>query len=218
MLLRAQDAEAGGERMSDEQLRDECLTLFLAGHETTANLLTWTWYLLAGHPEVVDKLHAEITAVIGSRRPTFEDIAKLPYTARVISEALRMYPPAWIIGRRALEAHEVAGFKIPTRALVAVSPWITHHDARWFADPLRFDPERWQPEAQAMRPKFSFFPFAAGPRQCIGEGFAWAEAALVLATVAQRWRMELVEGQNISPKPSITLRPNGPVRMILRQC
>lgn len=217
MLLRAQDAEAGGARMTDEQLRDECLTLFLAGHETTANLLTWTWYLLSGRPEVESKLHREVVEVIGSRRANFEDIAKLPYTAMVISEVLRMYPPAWIIGRRALEAHEIGGFKIPARALVAVSPWITHHDARWFREPLRFDPERWRPEAQASRPKFSFYPFAAGPRQCIGEGFAWAEATLVLATVAQRWRMELLPGQNIVPKPSITLRPNGPVRMIVRE-
>ena len=217
MLLRAQDSEAEGDRMTDEQLRDECLTLFLAGHETTANLLTWTWYLLAGHLEVDDKLHAELNAVIGNRRANFDDINKLLFTSKVISEALRMYPPAWIIGRRALEAHEIGGFKIPARALVAVSPWITHHDARWFADPLRFDPERWQPEAQATRPKFAFFPFAAGPRQCIGEGFAWAEAALVLATIAQRWKMEQVPHQNVVPKPSITLRPNGAVRMILRQ-
>jgi cytochrome P450 len=216
MLLRAQDPEAGGARMSDEQLRDECLTLFLAGHETTANLLTWTWYLLALNPEIERKLRREIDEVLGRKKPVFEDIEKLTYTKMVISESLRMYPPAWIIGRRALEAHEIGGFRIPARALVAVSSWITHHDARWYPEPLRFDPERWRPDVQAARPKFSFFPFAAGPRQCIGEGFAWTEATLVLATVMQRWKMDLLPEQNIVPKPSITLRPNGPVRMVLR--
>jgi len=220
MLLRAQDEESSarmGSQMSDEQLRDECLTLFLAGHETTANLLTWTWYLLAQHPEAEARMHAEIDAVVGERVPAFDDVERLTYTEKIVAEALRMYPPAWIVGRRALEDHHFGPYRIPRRALVAASQWIVHHDPRHFPEPYRFDPGRWEPQARAARHKFSYFPFAAGPRQCIGEGFAWAEASLVLATLAQQWKLELVPGQNIAVKPVITLRPNGPVRMIARR-
>ena len=216
MLLAAQDEESGGARMSDEQLRDECLTLFLAGHETTANLLTWIWYLLAQHPEVEARLHFEVGDVLRGQPPTFEDVEKLPYTEKIIAEVLRMYPPAWIVGRRALEDHEFGPYQIPRRSLVAASQWIVHHDARYFPEPHRFDPERWTPEARASRNKFCYFPFSAGPRQCIGEGFAWAEATLVLATLAQKWRLELVAGQDIKARAGITLRPNGRVRMMVR--
>jgi cytochrome P450 len=217
ILLRAQDVEGDGGGMSDEQLRDECITLFLAGHETTANLLTWTWFLLAQHPEVERRLHAELERVLAGRLPEFGDVDQLTYTEMIISEALRMYPPAWVVGRRAIEEHNFGPYHVPRLSLLAASQWIMHHDARYYPQPYRFDPERWRPEAVAARPKFSYFPFAAGPRQCIGEGFAWAEAALVLATLAQRWRPELVPGQRIEIKPMITLRPNGPVRMVLRK-
>jgi cytochrome P450 len=215
MLLRAQDEESGGARMSDEQLRDECITLFLAGHETTANLLTWIWYLLAQHPEVEAQLHNEIDTVLRGQPPTFEDVEKLVFAEKIVAETLRMYPPAWIVGRRATEDHEFGPYRIPRRSLVAASQWIVHNDARHFPEPHRFDPERWTPEARAARHKFCYFPFSAGPRQCIGEGFARAEAILALATLAQKWRLELVAGQDIKVSPAITLRPNGPVRMVL---
>jgi len=221
MLLRAQDEESGVQgapaRMTNEQLRDECLTLFLAGHETTANALTWAWYLLTQNPQVEAALHAEIDSALADRLPTFDDLDRLTYTEQIVAETLRLYPPAWIVGRRALEGHEFGPYKIPPRSLVAASQWITHHDARYFPDPYKFDPERWTPAARAARHKFCYFPFAAGPRQCIGEGFAWAEAMLVLTTVAQRWRLELVPNQKIEVKPVITLRPAGPVMMTLRK-
>ena len=221
MLLRAQDeensAEGASARMTNEQLRDECLTLFLAGHETTANALTWAWYLLAQNPQVEAALHAEIDSVLAGRLPNFDDLDRLTYTEQIVAETLRLYPPAWIVGRRALEGHEFGPYKIPPRSLVAASQWITHHDARYFPDPYKFDPDRWTPAARAARHKFCYFPFAAGPRQCIGEGFAWAEAMLVLATLAQRWRLELVPNQKIEVKPVITLRPAGPVMMTLRK-
>jgi len=215
MLLRAQDEE-GGARMSDRQLRDECLTLFLAGHETTANALTWTWYLLAQHPEVEQRVQQELDLALAGRLPRAEDVERLTYTEMVVAEALRMYPPAWIVGRRALEDHQFGPYKVPRGSLVAASQWVTHHDARYFPEPERFDPERWTPEARAARPKYCYFPFAAGPRQCIGEGFAWTEVILVLATMAQRWQLELVPGQKVELKPVVTLRPKHGVRMVVR--
>ena len=202
--------------MTNEQLRDECLTLFLAGHETTANALTWAWYLLAQNPQVEAALHAEIDSVLAGRLPNFDDLDRLTYTEQIVAETLRLYPPAWIVGRRALEDHQFGPYNIPPRSLVAASQWITHHDARYFPQPFQFDPDRWTPAARAARHKFCYFPFAAGPRQCIGEGFAWAEAMLVLAVLAQRWRLELIPDQKIEAKPVITLRPAGPVMMVVR--
>ena len=217
ILLRAQDEEGGGGRMTDELLRDECVTLFLAGHETTANLLTWAWYLLAQHPVAEARLHAEVDSVLSNRLPTLSDVERLPYIEKVVSETLRMYPPAWIVGRRALEDHQFGPYSIPRRSLVAACQWIVHHDSRHFPEPFRFDPERWTPEARAARHKFSYFPFSAGPRACIGEGFAWAEAALVLATVAQKWKLEMVPGQRIGIRAGMTLRPDRPVKMTVRR-
>src|SRR5438270_8609478 len=169
MLLRAQDEESSAQgaaaRMTNEQLRDECLTLFLAGHETTANALTWAWYLLAQHPEVETRLHAEIDSALAGRLPTFDDLDRLTYTEQIVAETLRLYPPAWIVGRRALEEHQFGPYKIPPRSLVAASQWITHHDSRYFPEPFQFDPDRWTPAARAARHKFCYFLFAAGPRQ-----------------------------------------------------
>lgn len=217
MLLSAQDAEGDGEGMTDEQVRDEAMTLFLAGHETTANALTWTWYVLSQHPEVATRLHQEIYHALGDRRATVDDLAALPYTRMVFAESMRLYPPAYAIGRQALEDYAVAGMVIPRGALVVVSPLVTQRDARWFPDPERFDPNRWTPEAQATRPKFSYFPFGGGTRMCIGDQFAWTEGILVLASLAQRWRAELAPGQRVAMKPMITLRTRYGMRMVLRE-
>ena len=216
MLLLAQDPEAAGgasDRMSDEQVRDEAMTLFLAGHETTANLLTWSWYLLSEHPEIEARLHAEVDRELGGRLPTAADLPRLPYTRMVLAESMRLYPPAWILGRRAIEEVEIGGHAVAPRTIVLMSQYVTHRDARWFADPERFDPERWLPERVAERPKFSYFPFGAGTRVCIGEQFAWMEGTLVLAALAQRWRLRLVPGHPVAVQPIITLRPKHGMRM-----
>ncbi len=195
MLLLARD-EDGGPGMTDQQVRDEAMTIFLAGHETTANALTWTWYLLAQHPEVETRLHAELEKVLGGRTPQFEDYRQLEYTERVLAESMRLYPPAWIVGRTALEDLEVAGYRIPAKSILLVSQYLNHRSPEYFPDPEKFDPDRFLPEAVAARPKLSYFPFGAGPRQCAGEAFAWMEGVLVLATLAQHWRARLVANQS----------------------
>ena len=189
MLLHAQDAEGSG-GMTDRQLRDEVITLFLAGHETTANALTWTWVLLGRHPEVDARLHDELDAVLEGRPPTADDVARLPYTRAVVAETLRLYPPAWTMGRRVLRDYRWAGHDIPAGSLILMSQWVMHRDPRCWPDPERFDPERWLRDP-AGRPRFAYFPFGAGNRVCIGESFAWNEAIVVLAALAQRWRLAL---------------------------
>jgi cytochrome P450 len=210
MLLMARDEEQvqgpGGGGMTDQQVRDEAMTIFLAGHETTANALAWTWYLLSGSPGAEAKLHEEIDRVLGGRLPTFEDIPLLPYVEKVVTESMRLYPPAWIIGRRALEAYPIGDYIVPARAIVLVSPYIMHRDARYFSDPGRFSPDRWTPELRASLPPYVYFPFGAGARRCIGESFAWMELVLVLSTIAQRWRLRLVPGHPVVPQPVVTLR------------
>ena len=217
MLLMAQDTEGDGGRMTDLQLRDEAMTIFLAGHETTANALAWTWYLLSRHPEVEARMHAELDSALAARLPAIEDLPGLRYTEMVLAESMRLYPPAWIVGRRALADYPVAGYTVRARSLVLMSQWVMHRDPRYFPDPLRFDPQRWTPEAQAARPKFSYFPFGGGPRVCIGESFAWMEGVLVLAALAQQWRMRLVEGHRIEPLPLVTLRPKHGIRMMVER-
>ena len=214
MLLLAQDEE-GGERMTDEQIRDEAMTLFLAGHETTANALTWTWYLLSQNPDVEANLHSELDAVLAGRLPTADDLPQLPYTRRVFAESLRLYPPAWIVGRRVLEDYDANGYVLPAGAIVLLAQSVTHADPRFFPDPERFDPDRWTPEAEAARPKFSYFPFGGGPRVCIGEGFAWMEGILLLAILGQSWRLRLAPGQIVATQPIVTLRPRFGMRMRL---
>jgi cytochrome P450 len=211
MLLAAQDEYGGG--MTDQQIRDEALTLFVAGHETTAVAITWAWYLLSQNPEVEARFHAELDQVLGGRLPTMEDLPRLRYTERVFTETLRLYPPAWGIGRRTLADFEVGGYTIPSGAIVAVSPWVVHRDARWFPEPLNFAPERWLEESPG-RPKFAYFPFGGGARVCIGERFAAAEGALMLATLGQRWRFRLEPGHRVETRPLITLRPRTGIRMI----
>lgn len=214
LLLEAQGQNGAG--MLDRQVRDEAMTLFLAGHETTANLLTWTWYLLAEHPEAEARLQAEVDAVVGSRTPAFEHVATLEYTGRVIDEALRLYPPAWVIGRRAVEDVDLGAVAVPAGAIVVLSPFVTHRDARWYPEPERFDPDRWLPQARAARPQYAFFPFGGGRRLCIGESFARVEATLVLATIARRWSLRLAPGHPVELLPRVTLRPKHGMRMVVR--
>lgn len=212
MLIAARDDEGDGTGMTDEQLRDEAMTIFLAGHETTANALTWTWYLLSQHADIEAKLHAEIDEVLQGRAPTAEDYPRLRYTEMIFAEAMRLYPPAWMIGRRALTDYSVGGYHVPARAILLMSQFVTHHDARWFPDPYQFKPERWTPAAKEARPKFSYFPFGGGNRVCIGEQFAWLEGVLVLATLARQWRTRLVNGHQVELQPLVTLRPKqGPL-------
>jgi cytochrome P450 len=213
MLLAASDIEGDGGGMSDVQVRDEAITIFLAGHETTANALAWTWYLLSQNPEAEARMHAELDAVLADRAPGVGDMPRLAYTEMVLAESMRLFPPAWIIGRRAMEPYSIGGFDVPERSIVLASQWVTHRDPRYFPDPERFDPERWRPAAKEARPKFSYFPFGGGPRVCIGEGFAWMEGILILAAIGSRWRLRLEPGQSIVPAPGITLRPRDGIRM-----
>jgi cytochrome P450 len=215
MLLLAQDTEGDGGQMTNAQLRDELMTIFLAGHETTANAMTWTWYLLSQNPEVESKLHQEIDEVLGGRVPGFDDVARLKYTEMVLAESMRLYPPAWALGRMALNDFEIGGYVVPKNSLVLMSQYVMHRDPRYFANPSRFDPERWTTEAREARPQFSYFPFGGGPRRCIGEGFAWMEGILLLATMAQDWQMRLVPNHPVELKPVMTLRPKHGMRMIV---
>ena len=215
MLLLAQDEEGDGGSMNDQQLRDEAMTLFVAGHETTANALTWTWYLLSQHRDVEARLHEEVDSVLTGTIPTAADVARLPYTEMVFAESMRLYPPAWTLGRRALTDYQIDRYVLPAHAIVLMSPWVMHHDPRFFPDPYKFDPDRWAMEARESRPKFSYFPFGGGPRVCIGEQFAWMEGALLIATIAQHWKMRLAPGQRVEPKAMITLRPRYGMRMIV---
>jgi len=212
MLLLAQDEEGSG-GMTDEQVRDEALTLFLAGHETTADALTWTWYLLSQNPEAEASFHAELDRTLAGRLPAFDDLPQLRYTESVFAEALRLYPPAWGIGRRALEDYPVGECVIPARSVVLMSPYAVHRDPRWFSDSLTFRPERWLADDPA-RPKFAYFPFGGGARVCIGERFAWMEGTLLLAALGQRWRLRLEPGHRVETHARITLRPKHGVRMI----
>ncbi|HEX4954737.1 MAG TPA: cytochrome P450 [Thermoanaerobaculia bacterium] len=217
MLLLAQDEAGGG--LSDREVREEALTLFLAGHETTANALSWTLYLLASNPDCEARLHRELEEVLGGRRPTFADLPRLSWAEHVLAEAIRLYPPAWAIGRSAREALELGGFEVPAGSTVILSAYVTQNDPRYFPHPEVFDPERWQPGPRAERPKFVYFPFGGGARTCIGERFAMMEGVLILATLAQRWRLRLAPGQTVEPMPLInTLRARGglPLRLEAR--
>ncbi len=214
MLLLARDEEGTG-GMTDLQLRDEVMTLFLAGHETTANALTWTFYLLGRHPEAEARLHRELDEVLGDRAPSLEDLPRLVYAERAVRESMRLYPPAWAVARRALAPFTVRGYAIPRGSTVLLSQWVMHHHPAWFADPFRFDPDRWTAEFRAALPRLAYFPFGAGPRICIGESFAWTEAVLVLATLARRWRV-VVDPRPVDPVARVTLRPGRPVRAVLR--
>jgi cytochrome P450 len=213
MLLLAQDEEGDGSSMTDKQVRDESLTLFIAGHETTANAMTWTWYLLSQNPQVEAKLHEEIDTVLQGRSPDFEDVMKLPYAEMVFAESMRLYPPAWTLGRQVLNDYRLGEYVAPKGSIILMSQYVMHHTARYYPEPFKFDPERWTPEAKESRPKFAYFPFGGGPRVCIGESFAWMEGVLLLATIAQSWRLRLAEDQIIKTQPMVTLRPKYGMRM-----
>lgn len=217
MLLLAQDEQGSGQAMTDVQVRDEITTLFLAGHETTANALTWTWYLLSQHPDVEERLHGELATVLGARAPTVEDLPRLVYTQNVFSESLRLYPPVFGLGRRAVRDVSVGGWVIPAGSLVSVSQFVTQRDPRFFPDPLRFDPDRWTPEGRAGRPEFAYFPFGGGARRCAGEQFALMEGVLILASLARRWRLRLVPGHRVSMRPLVVLKPEFGLRMQLER-
>ncbi len=216
VLVKAQD-EKSGQGMTDQQLRDEVMTLLLAGHETTANTLSWTWYLLSQHPEVNRKLQAELRSVLSGRTPTMEDLANLRYNRMVIQEAMRLYPPAWFLSRLAEEEDEIGGYTIPAQSMVSFSPYLMHHHPDFWNNPEGFDPERFNPENSANRPPYAYFPFGGGPRLCIGRDFALAEAQLVLATIASRLQLNLIPGKTVVPDPLITLRPNGGVWMTMQE-
>lgn len=212
MLLLTRDEETG-EGMSDKQLRDEVMTIFLAGHETTASVLAWTWYLLSAHPEVEGRLHDELSQVLDGRPPTFEDLPHLKYTRMVIEESIRLYPPAWSVGRTAIADDEIGGYRIPANSQVTLSPYVTHRHRAFWENPERFDPERFTPERVAERPRYAYFPFGGGPRQCIGNEFAMMEAQLILAMVAKTYRLRQIPGHPVEPEPVITLRPRHGVLM-----
>ena len=194
MLLQAEDADDGS-RMTPRQVRDEVMTLFLAGHETTAVTLSWTWYLLAQHPEADARLAAELREVLGGRAPTVADLPRLAYAGMVVTEAMRLYPPAYGLGRQATRASELAGEPVAKGDIVVAPTWVVHRDARWFDAPEAFRPERWAGDLAQRLPRFAYFPFGGGPRQCIGNAFAQMEAVLILAAIAQRFRLSLVPGQ-----------------------
>lgn len=190
--------------MTDRQIRDEILTLFLAGHQTTANALAWTWYLLAKHPEAEQALFDELDRVLGGRAPSAADVDSLPCTYAVFAESMRLYPPAWIIGRTSIEKFEMGGRRFPANSIFFVSPWIMHRDARFWGEPAEFVPQRWMAPSPD-RPKMTYIPFGAGSRFCVGERFAWMEGVLLLARIGQKWRFRLAPEAKIVPQPMITL-------------
>jgi len=215
MLLDAHDEE--GAVMTDRQLQDEIMTLFLAGHETTATALSWTWLLLAQNPAVETALAEKLQRVLGGRAPQVADLPRLSYAEMVLKEAMRLYPPVWVIGRRALAPFQLGEYQLPARTNVLMLQYLMHRDARYFPEPERFDPERWRENdpRNASLPRFAYFPFGGGPRVCVGAGFGMMETMLLLAAIAQRFKLSLVPNQTIEMLPSVTLRPKNGIRVTL---
>jgi cytochrome P450 len=213
MLLQAQDED--GSQMSDAQLRDEVMTLFLAGHETTALALSWSWYLLATHRHAEQKFHAELDEVLGGRAPDVSDLPNLKYTEMIAKEAMRLYPPAYAVGREAMEDTEIGGYRVPRGTQLFAFQWVTHRDPRFFERPNEFEPERWASEAIQRLPKYAYFPFGGGPRQCIGNYFAMMEVVLLMATIGQRFRFSLAEGFQMEVLPVLSLRPKNGIKVKL---
>jgi cytochrome P450 len=215
MLLQARDEETGA-GMTDRQVRDEVMTLLLAGHETTATALTWTWYLLSQHPKVEDRLHTELDEVLAGQPPAVEHLPRLPYTRMILEETLRLYPPTFSLSRKALADDEIGGYALPAKSTILLCPYTTHRHPAFWEEPDVFDPERFHPERVAARPHFAYFPFGGGPRQCIGNLFAFQEAQLILATVGQRYRLRLVPGHAVEPEVVLTIRPRHGLPMTLQ--
>jgi len=213
-LLAARDED--GSHMSDRQLRDEVMTLFLAGHETTALTLAWSWYLLGKDSEIEKKFHAELDEVLGDRDPTFADLPQLKYTEKIAKESMRLYPPAYGLGREAINDCEIGGYRVPAGTQVFMFQWVTQRDARFFDDPSACKPERWTEEFEAQLPKYAYFPFGGGPRACIGASFAMMELILVLATIGQKFRLQLDFDHPVEIYPAMSLRPKGGVRVVVR--
>jgi cytochrome P450 len=216
-LLQVRDEETGSSALTDEEIRDEVMTMLVAGHETSAHALTWTWYLLSQHPESERKLLAELDVKLQGRLPAVEDLESMPYHRMVLSEAMRLYPPVWIVARRNPNPWSLGNYIFPSGSFIFVSQYLIQRDPRFFSDPERFDPDRWTPQTAAQRPKYSYFPFGGGPRQCIGEGLAWLIGLLVIATIGQRWQFALAPRQKIELEPLITLRPKYGIRMMIKR-
>jgi cytochrome P450 len=214
-LLRIENPEDGSPAFNDDQIRDELMTLILAGHETIGNAMVWSWYLVAGDPEVEARMHEEVDRVLAGRLPTAADLPRLLFVESILTESMRLYPPVWVFPRRPLQEYEIGGFTAPAGSYFQLSPYVTQRDARYFPEPEKFDPDRWSSSDAISRNKFTYFPFAGGMHRCIGEGFAIAEGVLVLATIAQRWRLRLAPGQRVEPEAVITLRPRGGLPMTL---
>jgi cytochrome P450 len=215
MLTEARDED--GTAMDAKQIRDEAVTIFLAGHETTAITLSWTFHLLAQNPEVEQRLVRELHDVVGDRPPEMADLPRLPLLANVVNESMRLFPPAYAIGREAIEDCEIGGYPVPAKTTIFLSPWVSHRDARWFEDPLAFKPERWESDFAKKLPRFAYVPFGGGPRVCIGNSFALMEAALILASVVRRYQLTQPGGVKIEPFASITLRPSGGMPMTVER-
>jgi cytochrome P450 len=212
MLLSARDLDGGA--MSDRQIRDEALILFAAGHETTANALSWTWYLVSTHPEVEKKIHEEVDSVLDKGNPpAFADVPRLPYITNVLTEGMRLYPPAWILTRQAVRDCTIGDYIVPAETDVLMSQYVLHHDERFFKNPERFDPDRWTREMRAKLPRFAYFPFGGGPRSCVGEPFAWMEGELIIARMAQKWNLTLAQKDKVEMLPRITLRAKNGIKM-----
>jgi cytochrome P450 len=214
MLLQTKDGDTG-RAMSDKQVVDESITLMMAGHETTATALTWTFYLLSQNPRVEAALHAELDRVLTGRLPGFDDLPRLPYTEMVIKESMRLYPPVWAIPRQAIAEVSIGGYTMPKGQIVLLSPWVSHHDGRYFTDPESFAPERWAGDFEKQLPKGAYFPFGGGPRICIGNSFAMMEARLLLAALVQNYSLSLAPGQAVDTEPLVTLRPRYGMKMML---
>jgi cytochrome P450 len=211
LLMAAMDED--GSQMTPKQLRDEIMTLFLAGHETTALTLSWAWHLLSKNPAAETRLHEELRDVLAGRSPTIADLARLPYSRGVVNEVLRLYPPAYVMARTSIAPCTIGGYDFPVGSTIVLSQWVTHHDARFFSDPDAFLPERWLDGLEDRLPAGAYFPFGDGPRRCIGQNFALMEVVLVMATIAQKFQFRLASSQEIVPDPLVTLRPRNGIRM-----
>jgi cytochrome P450 len=214
MLLQAHD-EDDGSQMTDQQLRDEVITLFLAGQETTALALSWAWYLLALHPQAESRFWRELDEVLGGRLPEASDMPRLKFTEMIAKESLRLYPPAYVVGREAVKDCEVGGYPVPAGMQLFMPTWVVHRDPRFFNAPAEFKPERWTPEFIVTLPKYAYFPFGGGPRVCIGNSFAIMEIVLLLATIAQKFRFRLAPDQKVTLQPAMSLRPRDGIKMVL---